>query len=113
MHFKVNFVYFTDIFFKASALMQMDLHRYEYRWADGIKIKKPIEVSAPKYVEYLMDWIESLLDDESVFPQKLGMGVGHCCSNFYFSFQCKRTSILTHIMSSFRGTFSSQLRRNG
>ncbi|KAL6578680.1 MOB kinase activator 1A [Orobanche minor] len=45
---------------------------YEYRWADGVQIKKPIEVSAPKYVEYLMDWIETQLDDESLFPQKLG-----------------------------------------
>ncbi|KAI3812614.1 hypothetical protein L1987_17325 [Smallanthus sonchifolius] len=40
--------------------------KYEYRWADGVQIKKPIEVSAPKYVEFLMDWIESQLDDESI-----------------------------------------------
>ncbi|KAL7188015.1 hypothetical protein ACSBR1_037955 [Camellia fascicularis] len=46
--------------------------KYEYRWADGVQIKKPIEVSTPKYVEYLMDWIESQLDDESIFPQRLG-----------------------------------------
>ncbi|XP_042396845.1 MOB kinase activator-like 1A [Zingiber officinale] len=46
--------------------------RYEYRWADGVQIKKPIEVSAPKYVEYLMESIEVQLDDESIFPQKLG-----------------------------------------
>ncbi|KAG2540139.1 hypothetical protein PVAP13_9NG534500 [Panicum virgatum] len=46
--------------------------KYEYRWADGVKIKRPIEVSAPKYVEYLMDWIEAQLDDENIFPQKLG-----------------------------------------
>ncbi|CAK9140994.1 unnamed protein product [Ilex paraguariensis] len=46
--------------------------KYEYRWADGVAIKKPIEVSAPKYVEYLMDWIEAQLDNESIFPQKLG-----------------------------------------
>ncbi|KAG5547061.1 hypothetical protein RHGRI_012929 [Rhododendron griersonianum] len=46
--------------------------RYEYRWADGVTIKKPIEVSAPKYVEYLMDWIEAQLDDELIFPQKIG-----------------------------------------
>ncbi|KAL2458874.1 Uncharacterized protein Fot_55437 [Forsythia ovata] len=46
--------------------------KYKYRWADGITIKKPIEVSAPKYVEYLIDWIEAQLDDESIFPQKLG-----------------------------------------
>ena len=49
-----------------------NLGRYEYRWADGVKIKRPIEVSAPKYVEYLMDWIEAQLDDENIFPQKLG-----------------------------------------
>ncbi|KAK8445108.1 hypothetical protein SEVIR_9G256900v4 [Setaria viridis] len=46
--------------------------KFEYRWADGVQIKKPIEVSAPKYVEYLMDWIEAQLDDESIFPQKIG-----------------------------------------
>ncbi|KAG6387804.1 hypothetical protein SASPL_152998 [Salvia splendens] len=46
--------------------------KYEYRWADGVTIKRPIEVSAPKYVEYLMDWIETQLDDESLFPQRLG-----------------------------------------
>ncbi|KAM1809812.1 hypothetical protein ACFX15_026074 [Malus domestica] len=46
--------------------------KYEYRWADGVNIKKPIEVSAPKYVEYLMDWIEVQLDEESIFPQRLG-----------------------------------------
>ncbi|KAK9036478.1 hypothetical protein V6N11_078477 [Hibiscus sabdariffa] len=51
--------------------------KYEYRWADGVQIKKPIEVSAPKYVEYLMDWIESQLDDESIFPQKLGVPFPH------------------------------------
>nr|CAB3447540.1 unnamed protein product [Digitaria exilis] len=46
--------------------------RFEYRWADGVQIKKPIEVSAPKYVEYLMDWIEAQLDNKSIFPQKIG-----------------------------------------
>ncbi|KAL9685286.1 hypothetical protein QQ045_022734 [Rhodiola kirilowii] len=46
--------------------------KYEYRWADGVKIKKPIEVSAPRYVEYLMEWIETQLDDETIFPQRIG-----------------------------------------
>ncbi|CAA0807151.1 MOB kinase activator-like 1A, partial [Striga hermonthica] len=47
--------------------------KYEYRWADGVTIKKPIVVSAPKYVEYLMNWIEAQLDNETIFPQKLGV----------------------------------------
>ncbi|KAL1192736.1 MOB kinase activator-like 1A [Cardamine amara subsp. amara] len=46
--------------------------RYEFRWKDGITIEKPIVVSAPKYVEYLMDWIETQIDDETIFPQKPG-----------------------------------------
>jgi len=46
--------------------------KYEYRWADGVKVKKPIECSAPQYIEYLMEWIEVQLDDENIFPQRLG-----------------------------------------
>lgn len=47
-------------------------NKYEYRWADGVRVKKPIECSAPDYVAYLMDWIERQLDDESIFPQEHG-----------------------------------------
>lgn len=70
MHFSPNQVLF--FFFYNFFCFYLYFDRYEYRWADGVQIKKPIEVSAPKYVEYLMDWIESQLDDESIFPQKLG-----------------------------------------
>ncbi|KAK7843363.1 mob kinase activator-like 1a [Quercus suber] len=61
-------------FLQPSKFALWDPHRilYEYRWADGEKIKKPIEVSAPRYVELLMDWIEGQLDNESLFPQRLG-----------------------------------------
>jgi MOB kinase activator 1 len=37
---------------------------YEYLWADGVKVKRPIKVSAPEYVHLLMRWIETLLEDE-------------------------------------------------
>ena len=37
-----------------------------------LQVKKPIECSAPEYVEYLMDWIETQLDDENCFPQQIG-----------------------------------------
>jgi len=37
--------------------------KYEYLWADGEKIKKPIKVSAPEYIDYLMTWVQSILDD--------------------------------------------------
>jgi len=45
--------------------------KYEYYWADHDKIKKPIRVSAPDYVEYLMTWVQKILDDESIFPSRV------------------------------------------
>eukprot|EP01094_Clydonella_sp_ATCC50884_P007883 TRINITY_DN1714_c0_g1_i1.p1 TRINITY_DN1714_c0_g1~~TRINITY_DN1714_c0_g1_i1.p1 ORF type:complete len:225 (+),score=86.94 TRINITY_DN1714_c0_g1_i1:97-771(+) len=45
--------------------------RYEYYWADGEKIKKPIKCSAPEYVGYLMDWVQGVLDDETIFPARV------------------------------------------
>ncbi|XP_057480643.1 MOB kinase activator-like 1A isoform X2 [Actinidia eriantha] len=62
----------TNPWFIFQSSYPIPIAKYEYRWADGVQIKKPIEVSAPKYVEYLMDWIETQLDDESIFPQRIG-----------------------------------------
>ncbi|KAJ3110332.1 Mitotic exit network component [Phlyctochytrium bullatum] len=42
--------------------------RYEYLWADGKTILKPIKCTAREYTEFLLSWVESLLDDEKVFP---------------------------------------------
>ena len=47
-------------------------YRYEYLWADGTEVKKPIKLSAPEYVDYLMTWVQKQLDDETVFPSKIG-----------------------------------------
>ena len=38
--------------------------RYEYLWADGETFKKPTPLPAPKYIEYLMDWTESQINNE-------------------------------------------------
>lgn len=42
--------------------------RYEYLWADNDQYKKPTALPAPKYIEQLMDWTESQINDEAVFP---------------------------------------------
>ncbi|CAD6587697.1 MAG: Mitotic exit network component [Tremellales sp. Tagirdzhanova-0007] len=46
--------------------------KYEYFWEDGDNYKKPTHLSAPAYVEALMTWTQSILDDEKHFPQKIG-----------------------------------------
>ena len=51
----------------------MALCRYEYHWADGTSVKKPIKCSAPKYIDYLMTWVQDQLDNETIFPSKIGM----------------------------------------
>ena len=47
--------------------------KYEYHWADGHTVKKPIKCSAPKYIDYLMTWVQDQLDDEQLFPSKIGV----------------------------------------
>ena len=42
--------------------------KYEYLWQDGIKFKKPTHLPASQYIEFLMDWIETQINDENIFP---------------------------------------------
>jgi len=42
--------------------------KHEYLWADGAKFKKPIRVSAPRYVELLLTWVEDQLECPEIFP---------------------------------------------
>jgi len=47
--------------------------RYEYLWEDGVRYKRPAKLPAPEYVDALMNWAQSLLDDENTFPNKIGV----------------------------------------
>ena|SRR5580704_15959900 len=51
--------------------------RYEYLWADPSSTSKsraePIKMSAPEYVDTLMTYIQSNIDDETIFPSKIGV----------------------------------------
>lgn len=46
--------------------------RFEYKWADGVRIKKPMRCSAPKYIDYMLSWAQTTLDDETIFPIRVG-----------------------------------------
>ncbi|CAH8530198.1 unnamed protein product [Schistosoma turkestanicum] len=46
--------------------------KYEYHWADGQTIKKPLKCSAPHYIDCLMIWIQKQLENEAIFPSKIG-----------------------------------------
>ncbi|WAR01833.1 MOB3B-like protein, partial [Mya arenaria] len=46
--------------------------RYEYHWCDGVHYKKPTALPAPQYITLLMEWVESQINDENIFPVKVG-----------------------------------------
>lgn len=46
---------------------------FEYLWVDSQNTKQPKKVPAFEYIELLMNWIESLIKSEDVFPQKVGV----------------------------------------
>jgi MOB kinase activator 1 len=41
---------------------------FEYRWADGVKITKPMRCSSPEYVDFVMTWVEDQISNEEIFP---------------------------------------------
>lgn len=42
---------------------------FEYRWADT-EHKRPIRCSGSDYVEYVMTWVEGMLQNERIFPSR-------------------------------------------
>ncbi|KAK7888874.1 hypothetical protein WMY93_024434 [Mugilogobius chulae] len=46
--------------------------KYEYRWQDEHKYKRPTALPAPKYMSLLMDWIEVQINNENIFPTNVG-----------------------------------------
>ncbi|XP_061527506.1 MOB kinase activator 1A isoform X2 [Phycodurus eques] len=72
---QINMLYgtITEFCTESSCSVMSAGPRYEYHWADGTNIKKPIKCSAPKYIDYLMTWVQDQLDDETLFPSKIGV----------------------------------------
>lgn len=46
--------------------------RFEFLFEDGSTYKKPTALPACEYVDALMNWVQSLLDDEEIFPSRIG-----------------------------------------
>lgn len=47
--------------------------KYEYAWCDGNRYKKATKLPAPQYISLLMDWVEDQINNEDVFPVKVGV----------------------------------------
>jgi MOB kinase activator 1 len=42
--------------------------KYEYLWKDGVKYKKPTKVSAPVYIDNLLNWVNEQISNPALFP---------------------------------------------
>jgi len=72
---QINMLYgtITEFCTESSCSVMSAGPKYEYHWADGNQVKKPIKCSAPKYIDFLMTWVENQLNNEKIFPCALGV----------------------------------------
>ncbi|KAH3667233.1 hypothetical protein OGAPHI_002882 [Ogataea philodendri] len=74
---QINMLYgtITEFCSPSSCPRMIATQEYEYLWQDPMSrnSKQPISMSAPGYVEALMVWIQGFLDDDSIFPTKMGV----------------------------------------
>ncbi|VEU19834.1 DEKNAAC100380 [Brettanomyces naardenensis] len=73
---QINMLYgtITEFCSPTTCPRMIATQEYEYLWQDPMNRRKPpVSLSAPGYVEALMTWIQSFLDDDSVFPTKMGV----------------------------------------
>ena len=55
-----------------------------YTWIN--QDRKSVQLPAPTYIDYVMTWVQNLLDDETVFPTKSGTW-RHWFSYLHFTYR--------------------------
>lgn len=71
---RINLIYGTvcEYCTETSCPTMSGGQKFEYLWADGVKYKKPTCLPASRYIALLMDWVETQINDEHVFPVTVG-----------------------------------------
>ncbi|KAM6328623.1 MOB kinase activator 3B isoform 2-T2 [Alca torda] len=73
---RINLIYGTICEFctESTCPVMSGGPKYEYRWQDDMKYKKPTALPAPQYMNLLMDWIEVQINNEDIFPTSVVSG---------------------------------------
>ncbi|MBZ3888790.1 MOB kinase activator 3B [Sciurus carolinensis] len=78
--------------------------KYEYRWQDDLKYKKPTALPAPQYMNLLMDWIEVQINNEDIFPTCVEeAGVKAALDSYRYSMSSESVMVLTFWCPPLRG----------
>ncbi|XP_015260924.1 PREDICTED: MOB kinase activator 3C [Gekko japonicus] len=93
---RINLIYGTmsEVCTERSCPIMSGGLKYEYRWQDDHRFKRPTKLPAPQYMSMLMDWIETLINNEDIFPTRIGVP-------FPKNFQQVCTKILTRLFRVF------------
>ncbi|KAJ5081872.1 hypothetical protein NUU61_010136 [Penicillium alfredii] len=46
---------------------------FEYLWQDSENYRRPTKMNAPEYIEHLMSWVQGNIDNEQMFPSRIGI----------------------------------------
>ncbi|KAK6203254.1 Mob1/phocein [Scheffersomyces amazonensis] len=80
---QINMLYgaITEFCSPLTCPKMMATDEYEYLWqetstisngSNSIPPKKPVSLPACDYIENLMNWVQSFLDNDNIFPSKIG-----------------------------------------
>jgi len=50
--------------------LNADVYRLNFLWPD--QNQRLVSLPAPTYIDFVMSWLQKLLEDENVFPTKSG-----------------------------------------
>ncbi|XP_036792658.1 MOB kinase activator 3B isoform X1 [Oncorhynchus mykiss] len=96
---RINLIYGTVCEFctEKSCPVMSGGPRYEYRWQDDHKYKKPTALPAPKYMNLLMDWIEVQINNEDIFPTSMGIPFPKNFTQICKKIICRLFRVFVHV----------------
>ncbi|KAM9540352.1 MOB kinase activator 3B-like isoform 2-T3 [Salvelinus alpinus] len=96
---RINLIYGTVCEFctEKSCPVMSGGPRYEYRWQDDHKYKKPTALPAPKYMNLLMDWIEVQINNEDIFPTSIGIPFPKNFTQICKKIICRLFRVFVHV----------------
>lgn len=100
-HTQINMLYSTITLLcsPASCPKMSASSKYEYLWQDSKdpRYRKPTKVSAPEYIENLLNWVSAIIQDPHYFPTELGVNISDSARHMYQQILKRLFRVYAHI----------------
>jgi MOB kinase activator 1 len=96
---QINMLYgtITEFCSPMSCPRMIATDEYEYLWQDDKSYKRPTKLSAPEYIENLMNWCQAYFEDESIFPTKIGQSFSKSTFSIFKTMLKRLFRVYAHI----------------